>query len=179
MASCLQPGDWVVYTVQPGDTLEAVAQAVGSTAEELQRQNCLSEADELTPDTSLYVPRLPSSPLATAAPTAIGTALPDPVGCTSPGVRIIAPLSGAEVTGSFNLVGAAALPPGGSYRVEIRQDTTTAYTVYSRAENSMIGGVLAVINSDLFDDGLYWIRLVILDASSTSTQSCAIPVIFR
>ncbi|MEO8396681.1 MAG: hypothetical protein ABI700_27055, partial [Chloroflexota bacterium] len=94
-------------------------------------------------------------------------------------VRIIAPPAGQTVTGIFNLVGAASLPNGGSYRVEIRPDSTPVFMAYSHASVSVIGGVLAEINSDLFDDGLHWIRLTVFDKNGNSTQSCAIPVIFR
>ena len=104
---------------------------------------------------------------------------PAPESCVAPGVRIIAPEPGEIETGTFALVGAAALPASGSYRIDVRPDTATAYTAYSRSDQTVVGGVLAEINSDLFGDGLHWLRLTVLDRGGTAVQSCAIPVFFR
>jgi hypothetical protein len=176
---CSLPRGWATYTAQVGDTLYDIAEAAGRSIEELLDQNCLLSIDEITPGMSIYVPFALPVPLPTVAPVAAPNELPEAVGCTSPGVRIIAPGAGQAVTGVFALVGAASLPPSGSYTVEVRADSVTTYTLYGGGRESVIGGALAQINSDLFGDGLYWIRLVVRDASQTPTQSCAIPVIFR
>jgi hypothetical protein len=39
--------------------------------------------------------------------------------------------------------------------------------------------VLGNVNADLFDDGLYWVRLVVVDKTGNFIEPCAIPVIFE
>lgn len=141
--------------------------------------NCLAPDQNIVAGQSVNVPNAPAAPVATSVPVIpTGTPLP-PQECTTPGVRLIAPVAGDAVTGVFNLVGAASLPEGGSYRIDIRPESAEDFTAYSRSDEPVIGGVLAQINSDLFDDGLHTIRLTVLDTSGSQTESCAIPVIFR
>ena len=179
VTACVPPEGWVTYTVQGGDTLYAIAEAVGSSVEDLIAGNCLFEDQNITPGLRISVPNAPTAPVMTSVPFfPTGTLLPAEA-CTVPGVRIIAPVSGDSVIGVFNLVGAATLPTGGTYRIDIRPDSSETFTAYSRSDEPVVGGVLAQINSDLFDNGLHYIRLSVLDANGSLTQSCAIPVIFR
>ena len=177
--SCPLPQGWTTYTVQPADSLYAIARIVGISIEDLIAGNCMSTHDNIAAGENLYVPRTPGIPAATSVPVFPTGNAPAVQGCSAPGVRIIAPAAGQTVTGIFNLVGAASLPNAGSYRVDIRPDSTSIYMAYSHASMSVIGGVLAEINSDLFDDGLHWIRLTVFDRNENPTQSCAIPVIFH
>ena len=153
--------------------------AADSSVEALREANCLGESENIRPGLNVFVPAAPSVPLATLAPVLTGTVtVPVLAGCNAPGVRIISPEAGQEVTGTFALVGAAALPAGGSYLIEVRSDAAD-YTAYSRSDQLVVGGVLAQINSDLFGDGLHWIRLTVLDRGDAAVQACAIPVLFR
>jgi LysM repeat protein len=52
---CGRPSGWVIYIVQPGDTLYRLSQAYGITVLELQRANCLT-GTLLHVGQSLYVP---------------------------------------------------------------------------------------------------------------------------
>lgn len=177
--SCVPPSGWLPYTVQSGESLYAIAEAVGSSVEDLVEGNCLLVDQNIMPGLSILVPNLPVAPVATSVPFfPTGTPLPVDV-CTIPGVRIIAPVAGDAVTGVFNLVGAATLPEAGSYRIDIRPESSDTFTAYSRSNESVVGGVLAQVNSDLFDAGLHYVRLTVLDANGAVSQSCAIPVIFR
>jgi LysM repeat protein len=165
--------------VQPGDSLFAIATAVGSSVEDLIVANCLSPDQNITPGVSINVPNAPVVSVATGVPVfPTGTLEPLPE-CTTPGLRIIAPVAGDALTGTFNLVGAASPPPGGSYRVEIRPEFSADFTLYNRSIVPVTGGVLTTINSDLFDDGQHTIRVTLYDATGTPAESCAIPVIFR
>ncbi len=176
--NCPAPDGWVAYTVQEGDTLYDIARAVGSTVEELAAANCLTGSGNITPGLNVYLPQSPSQPVATSAPLGPTGTPPAPVGCSAPGVRIIAPSAGQLVTGMFTLVGAAVVPTSGAYVIEIRADLVPDFMPYSRATTSVPGGVLAEINSDLFGNGLYWIRLSVQDRHGAVTESCAIPVFF-
>jgi hypothetical protein len=176
---CPLPAGWTTYVAQKSDTLYAVSRSVGSSIEVLRAANCLEEEEAIIGGFSVYVPRSPAIPVETGVPFVPTERALELVGCTTPGVRIIAPLAGQDVGGVFNLVGAAAIPTSGFYRIDIRPNSTDTFNAYSRSNESVIGGVLTVINSDLFDNGLHWIRLTVYDQNGRSAESCAIPVIFR
>src|SRR5690606_31747572 len=110
--ACVPASTWVSYTIQLGESLYAVAQAVGSSVEELLDGNCFLVTDSLGAGSAILVPSLPLAPVATSIPV-FPTDLPPAEACAVPGVRIIAPAPGEAVSGIFNLVGAASLPQGG------------------------------------------------------------------
>jgi LysM repeat protein len=65
------PAGWVLYTVQPGDTLYQIGLARGVTVQQLQSANCLASTTIRTGQT-LYVPNVPTItvwPARTATPT--------------------------------------------------------------------------------------------------------------
>lgn len=68
--NCTPMGGWPLYTVRAGDTLGAIAQATGTTIEQLAAANCMTSVDLIYAGTQLYVPRLPAGPVATIAPAA-------------------------------------------------------------------------------------------------------------
>jgi hypothetical protein len=177
--ACPLPSGWVIYFTQGSETIYDVAQAVNSSVEDLRAANCLKDGDRIRVGFGVYVPRPPAGAVVTSVPFfPQGTPLAEQ-GCTAPGVRILAPAANEAVTGAFNLVGAASLPPSGYYRIDIRSNSVNTFTPYSRATQPIIGGVLAVINSDLFGDGLYWIRLTVFDQTGRAAETCAVPVIFQ
>jgi DNA-binding transcriptional MerR regulator/LysM repeat protein len=57
-----QPAGWVVYAVQPGDTLSDIAARSGSTVAELQRANCIENPRLLRVQHRLYAPEDPGPP---------------------------------------------------------------------------------------------------------------------
>ncbi len=176
---CPLPVGWLTYITQSSETLYDIAQAVNSSVEDLRAANCLGDRDQIGVGFGVYVPRAPGGMVVTSVPfTSTGTPPPNQ-GCGAPGVRILMPVANQAVSGAFNLVGAASLPPSGYYRIDIRSNSVNTFTPYSRATQSVIGGVLAVINSDLFGDGLYWIRLTVFDQTGRAAETCAIPVIFH
>jgi LysM repeat protein len=69
--TCVQPLGWVVYTVQPGDTISLLAERTGTTMQELIAANCLANADVINAGQTIYLPSAPAA----AAPTAIVTAV--------------------------------------------------------------------------------------------------------
>lgn len=73
--SCATPEGWVLYVVQPGDTLETIAAQVGITVEQIRKANCLTSSG-LIPNTTLYLPFAKPTP---TAPTALPTVLPSGV----------------------------------------------------------------------------------------------------
>ena len=85
---CGPPQNWIIYIVQPGDTLYHLSQAYGLTVGDLQRANCMGFSTLLHTGQRLYVPpwatRTPS-PTPTGSPTATLTPTPvTPIALASP-----------------------------------------------------------------------------------------------
>jgi hypothetical protein len=57
--ACGAPRNWLVYSVQQGDTLFDIAQRVNSTVSQLKNANCLN-SDNIRTGQKLYVPYLPA-----------------------------------------------------------------------------------------------------------------------
>jgi LysM repeat protein len=65
-AGCPPPPGWIPRFVQPGESIEVIAQAYLTTIEELMSANCLT-TQTISPGKILYVPNIP--PTATSSPT--------------------------------------------------------------------------------------------------------------
>jgi LysM repeat protein len=86
--SCLPRTDWTRYTVQPGENLYLIALRCATTAEELQRANCL-DSDVIQAGQLLYVPCLvPTS--TSPVPPGVAFVSPTPVAITPPppGIKV-------------------------------------------------------------------------------------------
>ena len=101
--SCGAPSGWIVYIVQPGDTLFHLSISYGITVADLQRANCLGSSDLIHTGQRLYVPPwaplfptptfpfefptltdTPGSGLPTDTPIVISTDTPVPVATDTP-----------------------------------------------------------------------------------------------
>ena len=80
---CGPPSGWVQYTVQAGDTLYSLAQAMNTTVSALQAANCLGSSTYIQAGAQIWVPFIPTrTPTKTATPTLTGT--PTPTGTPGP-----------------------------------------------------------------------------------------------
>lgn len=175
---CIAPFGWLIYTVQPGNTLASIAEASGTTVEELRTANCLPSNASARIGDNLYVPRLPLfvTPLPTARPDAIAVAQ----GCTSPGTVITSPVSGQPVTGTILIRGTAYAEDFAYYRIEARPDNSETYNFLLRANETVINGNLGIIDARSLSPGLNWIRVSVVDSTGNVTITpCAIPVIVQ
>ena len=77
---CGHPAGWVLYRVQPGDTLYGLSARAGATIEAVRRANCLT-GDTLYAGRNLYLPVLPSPP--TLLPTLIPSPTLAPAGSST------------------------------------------------------------------------------------------------
>ncbi|MEP7291163.1 MAG: LysM domain-containing protein [Chloroflexota bacterium] len=59
--TCTPPSGWLQYTIEAGDSLGALAEATGSTIQDLINGNCMSDPDTLFTGQLIYVPRSPIS----------------------------------------------------------------------------------------------------------------------
>jgi LysM repeat protein len=81
---CGPPLDWVLYTVQPGDTLYSLSRRVNVSIEALRRGNCLSGYTIYTGQ-KLYLPLLPPTRLPSPTPIpASPTPSPSPTATSRP-----------------------------------------------------------------------------------------------
>lgn len=53
------PAGWMPYTVVSGDNLSTLAEATGSTVNELVTNNCLENPDQIYAGFVLYLPQMP------------------------------------------------------------------------------------------------------------------------
>ncbi len=184
--TCIAPVGWVRYTILPGETLFDIARATGSTVGALRTGNCLSDANLIISGTIIFVPRPVTGAVVTLAPVFPTPASPGETpaplaadGCTAPDVTITEPEPGDEVSGSFELVGSAATVAFRYYEIDIRPEGVPDFDFYLRRSRSVKDGPLAVINTELFGDGLHWVRLRVIDLGGNTLEPCAIPLIFR
>lgn len=98
--ACQPPPSWVAYTVQPGDTLNSLANRTNSSTFELQQANCL-ETFTLQVGQVLYLPFTPPTPTVTFTPTVTQQPGPTPTRTptpTEPDIdTVVARQSGSEV----------------------------------------------------------------------------------
>ena len=88
---CGAPSNWVVYTVQPGDTLYSIAQRVNRSVAQLISANCLS-SNKIHTGQKLYVPYYPPQipaptsvpPTKAPPPPPTNTPLPPPTNTSPP-----------------------------------------------------------------------------------------------
>lgn len=159
--------------------MHAIALATGSTVPLLRDVNCTVETIVMTAGDVLFVPVAPQGAVVPVAPIPErADAVRD--GCTDDRVVIVGPAPLDHVTGTIMVLGTAALPDIAYYRLEVRPDTQPDYDFYSETPTLVFNGILGSINTDLYDNGLHWIRLVVVNTQGfvVSGATCAIPVIF-
>lgn len=60
-SSCPMPPNWIQYTVEAGDSIGALADATGTTIQDIVNANCLTDPDTLFTGQVIYLPRSPIS----------------------------------------------------------------------------------------------------------------------
>jgi LysM repeat protein len=169
------PRDWVMYTVEDDVTLFAIAQATGTTVVDLLRANCLSDADAVMSNAEIYVPRLPSDPIEAGMPSVTFTS---EQACLDPdSAQLTTPAIGQEVSGVLTLIGTANASDFVYYRIDMRRPNAEAYEFLLDFDVPVIEGVLGQINTQAFEDGLYWLRLSVVTGrgSVPFTAICSVP----
>lgn len=99
---CAFPLNWLIYIVQPGDTLTALAYATGTSVQQLLVANCQRD-DRIYAGQQLFVPRLPA-PAVTLVPPDTPTFTPTatPPQATEPPTPVDTPIP--VPTATFTLV---------------------------------------------------------------------------
>jgi hypothetical protein len=81
----------------------------------------------------------------------------------------------------LTIVGSAIWPDFGYYKLEVRIDQASSYNFISRSDEPVQSGVLGMIDTGVFNSGLHWIRLVVVDATGNVRDgaTCVVPMIFE
>ena len=79
MAACGHPNNWILYTIQPKDTLYSLGKAFGTTYQELQFANCLGNSTYIRAGDKLWVPNV-----STITPTLTKPQKPTKINTPSP-----------------------------------------------------------------------------------------------
>jgi hypothetical protein len=179
-ATCDLPSGWTTYEVQPGNTLFAIALATRSSLDELRYANCIDDVDTITAGETVYVPRAPVEPVVTTAPSGIRPGLAK-IGCDDPRTQITSPIVGQRLSGVFTVYGTATRDEFWYYKIEIRPDPADIYNFYLRSEGRVQNGSLGQVNADVFDSGLHWLRLSVVDLRGGIPPEgvCEVPVYFE
>ena len=197
-AVCAPPPDWVPYTVQPGENLFRIGLRYGLTVAQMMQANCLP-TERVSTGQVIYVP--PSTPLAsntpapaTERPTQAATATADPPpdtptsapgptstqtstdgACTNPDSVITAPRVGSVLSGIVTFSGTATLPDFSFYKLEIRREgSSEGYLTFFTGHSEVFNGILAEFDSRLWENGEYWIRLVVVNSTGNYPERFAI-----
>lgn len=124
-------------------------------------------------------------PLPTATPTPTTTPLPVAISpaCADPRAVITAPGVGEAVSGTAQILGTASHENFLYYKVEYAQgenvnpDATFSYLADSRVQ--VTGGLLATFDSTSFINGVYTLKLTVVDASGNFPPPCTVSVIIE
>ena len=137
----------------------------------------------LTP--ALPVPVIASPTLEQVAPPpTLPTQLPPlppasmPPGCMSPNQVITSPTHESTVSGLIEIRGTATKPDMQYWKVEYRADTSATYVALDRSEKAVTDSVLARLSTKTLPNGVYWIRLVIVQKDGNFGTPCELRLIF-
>jgi hypothetical protein len=169
----------VSYVVARGDTLFAIALATDSTLDELRYANCIGDVDNIIVGEVVFVPRLPIQPVSTISGGEVRPGLTS-LGCQDARTQITSPITLQRIGDVFTIYGTATRPDFWYYKIEIRPDSAAIYNFYMSAYVPVMNGVIAQVNSEIFNDGVHWLRLSVVDQTANIQPDaiCEIPVIF-
>lgn len=182
--SCEAPSAWQTYRIKHGDTLYEIAYRYGITLAALMNANCLGGSDIVTA-TIIYVPAVTPRPFPNATAGTNSLTAPPPTGtqtatdgaCSNPDSAITTPKVGAVLSGNVRIIGTARVPNFAFYKIEIRQEGTgQPYANLYTGHQEVAHGLLAELDTTILPRGEYWLRLVVVDASSNYPERCAILV---
>jgi hypothetical protein len=126
-----------------------------------------------TPEPQATAPGPSASPSPTPSPTEdlpptdTPPPPPPPVLCADPNICITSPGNGATVSGMVSIIGTADHGQFQFYKVEYGQgEQPGSWHVINDVHRSPVhGGVLEQLNAGALPNGVYWIRLVVVDQS--------------
>jgi LysM repeat protein len=174
---------WVAYTVRAGDTLSMLAQSVRISSAALQAGNCLTETT-LYAGQTLYLPNVAISTLAanpSRTPTGEPTPGPTPTNsdtdgsCSNVYANITSPAVGALLSGVVQFKGTATHEDFSFYKLELREYNTArdTFITFVTAYEPVTNGVLGELDTRQLTNGMYWIRVVVVDSIGNWPEPCS------
>lgn len=125
------------------------------------------------PITATATPEATATPTATAASGAVSAVCPDPrAAITSPGVNEV-------LTGSFDVLGTAEHENFNYYKLEYAQgvDPNTQFAYLTDVHSPVVDGVLGTFDTTAVDNGLYMLRLTVVDNTGNFPEPCTVTVV--
>jgi hypothetical protein len=129
----------------------------------------------------LVVPTVAPPPLVVASPTLppVAPTSPPPAQsstCANPNAAITLPTPDSAVSGLIEIRGTATKPDMDYWKVEYRADVRTNYDVLNRSDQAVTDGVLARLSTKTLSNGVYFIRLVVVQKDGNFGAPCEIRV---
>jgi LysM repeat protein len=169
-AVCQPRSEWEVYTVVEGDTFFSIARRFDLTVEELASANCLTNPTVIYAGQQLFVPADPDINPDDAAV----------LNCDSPNAQITYPLPGEALEGVVTIEGVATAPNFRRYILDWLPDGAVSWQSFEEVyEARPTPSRLGTFNTEAFEPGLYWFKVVVLDDRDALVAECAIRVRFR
>jgi len=177
------------YTVRPGDTLYSIARRFGTTHWAIAAANHLPNPNCIYAGQRLFIPGyVPPPPVPTAVPTAIPTAIPTATPTPTPQVAVCPP--GANITyptvnakldgwGTTFIKGTAAIPNFWYYKLEFGwgEKPIEWHLIKELHYQPVVRGILGYWNTGALPEGVYILRLVVVDNTGNYPQPCQVRVI--
>lgn len=139
-----------------------------------------------SPPLALATSSLGAPTLALAHPTAteviVATSLPtsqsaaQSSSCSNPNAAITSPGMNSTVSGLLEIHGTAAQPDMQYWKVEFRPDSITTYSGLNNTTTPVTDGILARWSTKTVPNGLYFVRLVIVQKDGNFGNPCEIRI---
>jgi LysM repeat protein len=170
------------YTVQRGDTLYSIACRFGTTYWAIAAANNLSNPNYIYPGQRLFIPGYVSTPLVVSEPVPTPTPTPTPqVAVCAPWANITEPTVNAELDGSgITFVrGTAAIDNFWFYKLEFGcGEWPTEWSVIGELHyEPVVSGYLGDWKTGALPEGVYQLRLVVVDGTGNYPEPCQVRVI--
>jgi LysM repeat protein len=176
------------YTVQRGDTLYSIALRYGTSVWAIVAANNIANPSLIYPGQVLLIPGLgvtpPPPPPAPPAPTPTPTPTPTPqVAVCSPQVNITEPTVNAKLDGSgiTFIRGTATVDNFWYYKLEFAfgEWPTEWFLIEDLHFEPVIGGYLGDWKTGALPEGVYQLRLVVVDGTGNYPTPCQLQVIIE
>lgn len=129
-------------------------------------------AQPIPTPTFTYAPPPPPTIAPTTAPVVSAPGCPDPrTSITNPG-------NGSVVSGSFNIIGTVAHEQMQFYKIEYVPGTNTnqEFIYLSGGNDPIVGGVLATVDSTIWYNGAWTIKVTVVDNTGNFPPPCTVTI---
>lgn len=120
------------------------------------------------------VPPVVNSPIAPPPPAPASPTIPPalPSTCTNPNAAITSLVNQSTVSGLIEIRGTATRPDMDYWKVEYRPEGRTNYDFLNRSDKAVTDGVLARWSTKTGPNGVYFVRLVIVQKDGNFATPC-------